>query len=273
MKTIRLAYAPLKNAGDVFNVGLIEKLSGKCVEQSKVYNADMMAIGGALFGTQYSDDSKRKLMQKVASFFFGNKPLYVWGSGFWIDDNKNSLYRKNLKVCALRGEKTRQKLSALTGEIYDVPLADAGLLIDLFLKERLAPKYKMGVIPHMSQMYDPLYKKLSEQDGGHMIDITQSPEAVIEEIALCETIASSSLHGLIFADSLHIPSLHLIGENIILGGLFKFQDYYSCYQLDNQPWDISKSLPTAEDIINNYKVDSDLVELKKQQLIESFPKF
>ena len=50
MKEIRLAYAPLKNAGDMLNVNLIEKLSGKRVIRSKVYNADMMAIGGAIIG-------------------------------------------------------------------------------------------------------------------------------------------------------------------------------------------------------------------------------
>lgn len=54
MKTIRLSYAPLYNAGDLFNKDLVEKLSGKEVVNSKMYNADMIAIGGALIGAQYS---------------------------------------------------------------------------------------------------------------------------------------------------------------------------------------------------------------------------
>ena len=272
MKDIRLAYSPLINAGDALNVDLVEKLSGKKVIRSKVYNADMIAIGGALFGVQYSGGA-RGLAQKGLHLLYGNKPLYVWGSGFLRWNNNNPLYRSNLIVCALRGEKTREKLSELTGERYDVPLADAGLLVDMLLTKTVEKSYRIGLIPHFSQQSEKLFKAAKRNPEIHFIDITQSPTQVAEEIASCSCIASSSLHGLIFADSMHIPSLRLVGKTELPGGEFKFEDYYSCYGLKDEPWRNHNALPSEKDIIERCHIDYSMVDQKKEALLECFPKF
>lgn len=274
MKTIKLSYAPLQNAGDLFNKDLVEKLSGRKVVNSKMYNADMIAIGGALVGAQYANGSARKLAQTALSIVYGNKPLYVWGSGFFKEDNNNGFYRKNLKVCALRGQKTQEKLSYLTGKQYDVPLADAGLLAHLFVDAELQKKYEIGLIPHMSQLEDACVKKLLTQDNIHLIDIRRGAKEVIDDIAQCECILSSSLHGLIFADSLHIPSMHMLGDKALYGGNFKFEDYYSAFDIEDHPYILdSANLPTAKMIIDAYSVSGEMVEEKKQQLIDCFPQF
>lgn len=271
MKEINLCYADMYNAGDLLNKDLVEKLSGKQVKRCKTYNADMIAIGGALFGLQYSNEAKRKFLQKLLSIVIKNKPLYVWGSGFLFNNSNNVFYRTNLKVCALRGKKTKEKLETITGKIYDVPLADAGLLIDMFLDEEIEKVYEMGVIPHMSQKNEAAFLDLCKKDGVHMIDIMQTPQQVIKEIAQCKCIVSSSLHGLIFADSLHIPSMHVLGEKELMGGRFKFDDYYSSFDVIDKARPLSEYCPTVEDVINNYEIDSEMVELKKKQLIECFP--
>lgn len=274
MNTIRLSYAPLQNAGDLFNKDIVEKLSGKTVVNSKMYNADMIAIGGALVGAQYSNGVPRKLAQTALSVVYGNKPLYVWGSGFFKDDNNNGFYRKNLKVCALRGQKTQEKLSGLTGKKYDVPLADAGLLAHLFVDAELQKKYEIGLIPHMSQLEDECVKKLLAQENIHLIDIRRGAKEVIDDIAQCECILSSSLHGLIFADSLHIPSLHMFGDKELYGGNFKFEDYYSSFDLKDSPYVLDPAnLPGKKMIVDRYAISEAMVEEKKQQLIESFPNF
>lgn len=273
MDKIRLSYAPLNNAGDLFNKDLVEKLSGKEVVNSKVYNADMIAIGGALIGAQYSKSFKRKLCQKALSVVYRNKPLYVWGSGFFKNDNDSGLYRHNLKVCALRGRKTLEKLSHLTGKKYDVPLADAGLLADMFVSEGISKQYEIGLIPHMSQLEDESMKKLLSMDNVKLIDIRRPAKDVIDDIASCECILSSSLHGLIFADSLHIPSMHIWGDKELYGGNFKFEDYYSSFGVEDTPYVVGEAdLPTKKMIFDSYKIPSDMVEEKKHQLVESFPK-
>lgn len=272
MKPIKLSYAPINNAGDLFNKDLVEKLSGREVVNSKMYDADMIAIGGALIGAQYSHSLSRRLCQAGLRIVYGHKPLYVWGSGFFKNDNPNPLYRRNLKVCALRGELTRSRLSSLTGESYDVPLADAGLLADMFVSKNIEKKYEIGVVPHMSQKNDEVFLKLLAEKNMHLIDIQRSPKEVIDDIAGCECILSSSLHGLIFADSLHIPSMHILGKNALYGGNFKFADYYSSFGIAHQPFVIeSGDFPSKQTVLKRYRIDGELVEKKKQQLIESFP--
>lgn len=274
MKTINLAYSDLYNAGDLMNVDIVEKLSGCKVKRSRTFSADMIAIGGALFGLQYSDNKGHNAMQHFLKVFYQNKPIYVWGSGFWHDNNKHDLYRTNLKVCALRGARSQKKLYDLTGKKYDVPLADAGLLIDLLIsKDNIIPKYKIGLIPHMSQQNDTMINVFSKREEVHIIDIKRPPQEVGKEIAECESIVSSSLHGLIFADSLHIPNIHIRCKHDLPEGNFKFEDYYSSYRLKDESLFLEDYMPTYQDIIDCYKIDAQLVEKKKEELIDCFPKF
>lgn len=272
MNVIRVTYPDLYNAGDLLNKPLVEKLSGKSVVRTKVYDADLMAVGGALFGIQYSGGT-RGMLQKGLSLVYGNKPLYVWGAGFWKPDNPNKLYRKNLIVRALRGEKTREKLSGLTGLRYeDAVLADGGLLIDLFLPRKVEKKYKIGVVPHFLQKRENLFLQAESDPDYHFIEIQNTPERVAEEIASCEAIVSSSLHGLVFADSMHIPSMRLTGESTLRDGNFKFEDYYSAYGLIDQPWKRCDRLPDFNEIVDGCRMDWALVEEKKEALLACFPR-
>ena len=272
MKKIRLSYAPLQNAGDLMNKDLVEKLSGKQVVCSKMYNADMIAIGGALVGLQYGKDPKRRLMQKLLRLIYGKRPLYVWGSGFFREDNDNGLYRTNLKVRALRGRLSQEKLSGLTGERYDVPLADAGLLSNLFVEGTPEKEYDVGIIPHFSQKDEPRFQALKESfSSACIIDIQRQPGEVINRIARCRYILSSSLHGLIFADGLGIPNLRILGEKALKGGNFKFEDYYSSFGCQDDPWILETGFPTVEDIRSRYCIPFEEVQKKQQQLLECFP--
>ncbi len=100
----------------------------------------------------------------------------------------------------------------------------------------------------------------------------QHPSAVIKQIAECECIVSSSLHGLIIADSLGIPNIHVKVTNNLLGDGFKFDDYYSAYHLPHTLIDIYKDkLPTIEWINKHYQITSEMVDVKKQAMIKSFP--
>jgi hypothetical protein len=50
-------------------------------------------------------------------------------------------------------------------------------------------------------------------------------------------VISSSLHGLIVADSLGIPNVWLRLSPDVLGGDYKFKDYYSVFGLAPEPID------------------------------------
>lgn len=273
MDTIKVCYSKLNNAGDKLNEDLIARLSGKQVCCAKAYDAQLLAIGGAIFGLQYSASLPRRVSQWLLGKLKGRGSVYIWGSGFLYDTNPRKLYRKDLRVCALRGEKTKQRLAMLTGKTWDVPLADGGLLANLYVKGEPEKEYEVGIIPHFTQKDEPSFRALKDSfSSACVIDIQQEPEAVINQIARCRYILSSSLHGLIFADALGVPNLHILGEKPLAGGSFKFEDYYSCYGLEHTPWSLEQGFPRVQDIIEHYRVPAEAVKQKQQQLIDCFPK-
>lgn len=53
----------------------------------------------------------------------------------------------------------------------------------------------------------------------------RNPRLILESLAGCERVVSSSLHGCIFAHALAIPTLPIALGNRITGGDFKYIDY------------------------------------------------
>ena len=93
-------------------------------------------------------------------------------------------------------------------------------------------------------------------------------------LASCECIISSSLHGLIIADSYCVPNKRVILTNRVSGDGFKFHDYYSSFGLTDKPIDlniVSRIEPNA--IIDNYKISKDMIEKKQEEIIVAFKKF
>src|SRR4029078_1873094 len=106
-------------------------------------------------------------------------------------------------VLALRGRLTRARVSPA---IDSTVLGDAGLLCDLFRRSG-AKRYKRGIIPHFVDVEDAIVRHVARSsDEIAVIDICGPTLEVIERVEECEHVVSSSLHGLILADSLGIPN-------------------------------------------------------------------
>lgn len=273
-KQIKLAYAALQNAGDAFNKPLVEKYSGLEVVRAKMYETDLLALGGGLANIQYAGSFCKKTAQLILGKTKGVNPLYVWGSGFLYGSSDADFYRKNIKICALRGELSRRKVSKILGKEIDVPLGDPGLLIDRVYPQKYAKNYTLGIIAHYSESDHPCFSQIKEKNKDSIIiDITESPSEVFEKISKCEFIVSSSLHGLVFSDALGIPNLHLKATDKLGGDGFKFDDYYSSFGVEHICWDISKKteLPTTQIIKDLYRISLDDAEKMKDALVDAFP--
>jgi pyruvyltransferase len=159
------------------------------------------------------------------------KNTIVWGAG--IIDGLKPLRMKPAKVCAVRGPLTREKLLQEGVECPAI-YGDPAMLIARYFRPTVAKKYKLGIIHHVSE-------KPFELSGAKVISMSSYGDwrEVIEQILECEVIASSSLHGLIIADSYGIPTVWTETKSLI-GGHFKFHDYFASIGDDTkQPFIIS----------------------------------
>ena len=108
-----------------------------------------------------------------------------------------------------------------------------------------------------------------------IIDICSDVRGILKQINNCKCILSSSLHGLIFADSYGIPNAQILFSEKSAGRAYKFQDYYSVFSAPyQQPIDLRVQTITDDDIsniINNYKIDPNEVRTIQRNLLKCFP--
>jgi len=154
----------------------------------------------------------------------------ILGAGF-----KNDIERKFpcANILAVRGELTRDRLGLSEKAI----LGDPGLLADRLLSRRQKKHYKVGIVPHFFDKDNEIIKmiKTNNYTTINIIDVQKRPKEVIKEIDRCEYVLSSSLHGMIVADSLGIPNAWLVLSDKVQGRGFKFYDYFSSFKESYDP--------------------------------------
>jgi len=151
----------------------------------------------------------------------------VCGSGFIADTMPVSAPQQILSV---RGPLTRQRyLDA--GIACPERYGDLGILVSRVypLATKAVKRFRVGLIPHYIDAGLPIVTRLKAMEGWTIIDINQAstPEKFVKELNECDLILSSSLHGIIVADSYEIPAHHVVLSDKVCGGEFKFRDYYA----------------------------------------------
>ena len=157
----------------------------------------------------------------------------VWGTGL-IDENHRLHIPENDDVgfFALRGPLTARRVSgAWWGGAPDLGYGDPGILASLIWPELMeTPKrYTLGIVAHYVDMdADELCVLVRRHgEGVTVIDPCAPLRDVLRGIAECEAVLSSSLHGLIFAESMRVPNAWLRMGDRVAGGSFKFRDWYA----------------------------------------------
>lgn len=269
-KPISLFYCKGQNFGDVVNPMLIERVLGvKCAEGTKE-QSNLIAIGSIL-----QRFSTNNVFQNIIKNIYPT--LHVFGSGF-ISDETYKYFKRKIMVHAVRGYYTKAKCEKILGQKLDVPVGDGGLLLSYLLEKRPVKKYALGVIPHVSDWKNPIFEKIIETPNSTLIDLRSDPLTVLNQIAECETVVSTALHGLIASDSLGIPNKWLEVSNNVKGNGYKFHDYYSAYGIENvQPLRCSGSgvdiltLVDIQAIQDDYRIAPDQVQKIQQDLLKAFP--
>lgn len=199
------------NWGDHINPYIIEKMTGKTILQSTFgWTEHLLAVGSILRNA--------------------NSNSIVWGSGFI---SKTSKFRGTpKKIAAVRGPLTGQRLTELGYENPQV-YGDPALLMPRFYNPKIEKQHKIGLVAHYAEKNDAIVEHLASL-GIYLVDIQLPVEEFVDELCKCETIISSSMHGLIAADAYGIPNRWLMLSDKLVGGEFKFHDYYNAIGVFNE---------------------------------------
>ncbi|TJY42754.1 polysaccharide pyruvyl transferase family protein [Cohnella pontilimi] len=278
MKQVKVFYSKINNMGDLLNELIIEKVLGYKVIHCSRFECQTSGIGSSL-NLFFSAKSKlpsmpKRLIQTLYSKM--QPPLQIWSTGFINYSSEDHVsIRKENHIASVRGELTRLRLEKILNKELNIPTGDGGLLASYLLKPPLRKKYSVGIIPHFKEKDELRFKKLQENyKDSVFIDLTDAPLSVVETMSQCEVILSSSLHGLIVADSFGIPNKRLVYTDKLLGDGYKFDDYYSAFKISSKVFDLNKpGYPKVNNIIDDYKITVPMVEQKKKDLIASFSKY
>lgn len=158
------------------------------------------------------------VLDKVSENYSG----IIMGSGLMYDQPKSF---PNANIVAVRGKLTKERIGAPDS----VLLGDPGLLADRLIDKRSKRTFKLGIVLHFVDQKDERITRILENAHQDIlfIDVLKKPRKVIREIDKCDYILSSSLHGLVTADSLGIPNGWINLSDRVLGHGFKFLDYSS----------------------------------------------
>lgn len=151
----------------------------------------------------------------------------IWGTGIygghtnkWTERFHNAKHRK-LDIRAVRGPLTREvylDLGHKCPEIYGDP---AILMPLIYSPSNMEKKHEYMIIPQYTQ--ETWLRRYIK--GEHIISMNTSDyKSVIDQIVSCEYVISSSLHGIILAESYNIPAIYFNGRPG--RQQFKFKDYY-----------------------------------------------
>lgn len=203
------------NIGDDLNIDFLELLFGK-----KIIKPEF-----ALFQHKKTYSFIGSILEYVCN---QDETVTVWGTGFKYSSNnlRDEDIRKN-KYLAVRGPLTRDIILKAGGRCPAI-YGDPGILISRYIKVDRNIKYKFGIIPHKMELKSDNVRNLSMNPSVKLLDLVHytSMKDFLEQLNSCEYILSSSLHGLIFADSYNIPNLWVRFGLKVDGDGFKYRDYY-----------------------------------------------
>ncbi|MBA6225829.1 polysaccharide pyruvyl transferase family protein [Colwellia sp. MB02u-18] len=226
------------NFGDLFTPELFQYYGVSALE-SKPEKSDIIGVG-SLFGM-------------IPSNFEG----VFLGTGLMKD---KKMHFEKASFAAVRGEFTRSNL----GLSNTTPIGDFGLLANkLISKKIIKKKYAVGFIPHYVDQGHPWLNTMQKYlgvDECTIIDVRNSAENVTKQVAECELILSSSLHGIIVADSLNIPNVWVELSSKVVGDGFKFRDYNTAIDYEQAALKIEEKTKFSD--ITNFVSDKNADKIR-----------
>ena len=215
--------------------------------------------------------SKRKHLFAVGSNIMGSdiKGNYqnatIWGSGCIKEPSRREYFfqkisHRHLDIRAVRGPLSREILLRLGHECPEV-YGDPAILLPIIYEPRFIKKRDYLIIP---QLYCEKSFREKNYDGFIVSMNTDDYKSVIDEICASEIVYTSSLHGIILAESYGIPAVFFRGLDKVFD--FKYRDWYSSTKRPNVHF-----CETLEEALNTTPPPIPGLEQLQQGLLDCFP--
>jgi len=196
------------NFGDALAPLLLERFADIKVEWDTISRAEVASVGS--------------ILEHIPPLWDG----YVLGSGKLFEFSRLHLHTKTAKILSVRGP-----LSA-RGIPGSFTLGDPGLLA----AELVGPQektYDLGIMPHWQdkELVARFKALIPRQFEVLTIDPAGDPISILRQVGACRRLVTSSLHGMITADSFGMPRrVEVCAAMARDGGDFKFRDYSASIQ-------------------------------------------
>lgn len=202
--------------------------------------------------------TKSKQFLAIGSILhFAKGGAVIWGSGVNGKYLKYSVRVNELDVRMVRGPLTRDILirhNIKCPEIYGDP---ALLLSDFYNIKVSSKKYDYIIIPNLDEV--EYYENMD-----NVVSPFEDWQTIVKKILQSKLVISSSLHGIIVAESYGIPARHLLS---FCEPVFKYIDYYrGTGRMDYQ---FARSLKEAIKLGGESMPDTSKL---KEAMYQAFPK-
>lgn len=248
MNQIKVVYWDSNNNwGDALNGYLCEKISGKQIIKT---STDIL-------------DSTFRYYCIGSRLESPKSPNYeVWGAGFIKEVSK--VVHKPRKVHAIRGKLSREiylQNNIECPEIY----GDPAMLLKYYYNPVVKKKYDVGIIPHYVDQGSQWVSTVTKHNKNiKIINVLSDTEDFVNQVKQCNIILSSTLHGIICADTYNIPGYWIELSDRVVGNGFKFRDYFTSVDRKEVNPIRPKKQDTIESVLNQtspYEINIDLKKL------------
>ena len=241
------------NIGDIISPIIIEYMSGVKPEWKPEGGNRLLCCGSIITLLQDNDT--------------------IWGSG--LIKSTAVPYRKNVRINMVRGPITKKYLVDSGYKNISEIFCDPSVIFKEIYHPKIAKKYELGIIPHYVEKEETMqkFKDVIDNNSIKIIDIINNPYRFVNEILECKNILSSSLHGLILSESYDLNARYYQLTNKIIGGKFKYDDYYLSTNREIDSIEIPDKIKNKEiyNIIENIEnTEKPIFNIKYAK--ENFPK-
>jgi len=174
-------------------------------------------------------DLRRPHILSVGSLMAWATPAsQIWGTGVIDPEGGTGRARKG-NVHALRGPLSHRALGRAGIALAEVPFGDPGFLAPALLgiERPGAPTHRVGLVCHYLDRDHPILRQMMQEPDVLDLDVRGPPEPFLARMASCAVVVSTSLHGLVFAEALGLPNLWVKAGDKLIGGEFKFADWFA----------------------------------------------